>query len=108
LERTGAEVWLTPAKDGRVDLSWLFMRLAERGVNSLLVEGGGTLAAGALAAGLVDRVYFLIAPLLIGGAKALTPVEGQGVRHLAQAWRIERLHTRRLGGDLLVFGDIAR
>ena len=72
----------------------------------MLVEGGGTLAAAVLAAGLVDRVYFFVAPRLIGGVGALTPVEGAGVSRLAQAWRIEALQVRRVGEDLLVSGDV--
>jgi diaminohydroxyphosphoribosylaminopyrimidine deaminase/5-amino-6-(5-phosphoribosylamino)uracil reductase len=106
LQSAGAEVWVSPAANGRVDLCWLLRRLAETGVNSLLIEGGGTLAAGALAAGAVDRVYFFIAPLILGGARALTPVEGDGIRSLAIAWRIQSMRVRRIGEDLLITGDV--
>ncbi len=106
LEAVGAEVWVAPARDRRVDLAWLAKRLAQGGVNSLLIEGGGTLAASALAAGLVDRVYFFLAPLIVGGAKALTPVEGEGARRLGQAWRIRGMRTRRVGEDLLITGEV--
>jgi len=108
LERAGAEVWVVPSARARVDLRALLVRLGERGANTVLVEGGGTLAAAALAAGLVDRVYFFMAPLIIGGAKALTPVEGEGVRRLAQAWRIQEMRARRIGEDLLITGDVHR
>jgi len=106
LEAAGAEVWVAPARDQRVDLAWLAKRLAQGGVNSLLIEGGGTLAASALAAGLVDRVYFFLAPLIVGGAKALTPVEGEGARRLGQAWRIRGMRTRKVGEDLLITGEV--
>jgi diaminohydroxyphosphoribosylaminopyrimidine deaminase/5-amino-6-(5-phosphoribosylamino)uracil reductase len=115
LRRAGAEVWVLPANGqetrscptgGRVDLAALMRRLGEEQVQSLLVEGGGTLASAALAAGLVDRVYFFIAPLIIGGAEAPTAVDGEGVEHLADAWRISNMRVRRIGEDLLVTGDV--
>jgi len=107
LEATGAVVWICPAANGRVDLCWLLRRLAEEGVNSVLVEGGGTLAAGALAAGVVDRVYFFVAPLILGGASALTPVEGEGARRLTVAWRVQSMRVRRVGEDLLITGEVS-
>ncbi len=107
LEAAGAAVWVSAAADGRVDLGWLLRRLAEKGVNSVLVEGGGTLAAGALAAGVVDRVYFFVAPLILGGAGALTPVEGEGARRLAAAWRVQSMRVRRVGEDLLITGEVS-
>ena len=107
LERAGAEVWVGPAADGKVDLRALLRWLAERQIQSVLVEGGGTVAAAALAAGLVDRVYFFIAPLIIGGERARTPVEGEGIARLAEAWRLEGMKVRRIGEDLLISGEMA-
>jgi len=86
----------------------LAARLAGIGMQSVLLEGGGTIAASALAAGLVDRVYFFVAPKLIGGREAPTPVEGEGVRRLADAWRIAGLSVRRVGEDLMIVGDVVR
>ncbi len=106
LEQAGATVWRLPARAGRLDLAALMERLAEEGANTVLVEAGGTLAAGALEAGVVDRVYFFVAPLLIGGAEAPTPVEGKGVRRLAEAWRLGPLKVRRVGGDVLLTGEV--
>jgi diaminohydroxyphosphoribosylaminopyrimidine deaminase/5-amino-6-(5-phosphoribosylamino)uracil reductase len=107
LGRAGAEVWVGPAAEGKVDLRALLQWLGERQVQSVLLEGGGTLAAGALAAGLVDRVYFFIAPSIIGGEGARTPVEGNGVVRLAEAWRLQNVTVRRVGEDLLISGEMA-
>jgi len=107
LMQAGAEVWRVPSRGRRVHLRALMKRLGKAGIQSVLVEGGGTLAASALEERLVDRVYFFIAPRIIGGAKAVTPVEGAGVKRLAQAWRIQSLRVRRVGEDLLVTGEIA-
>ncbi|MDP7240478.1 MAG: bifunctional diaminohydroxyphosphoribosylaminopyrimidine deaminase/5-amino-6-(5-phosphoribosylamino)uracil reductase RibD, partial [Dehalococcoidia bacterium] len=77
--RTGAEVWLLPGEGGRVDLAALLARLGGRGVTSLLVEGGGVLLASLLEAGMVDKLYAVISPIIIGGGDAPTPVAGKGV-----------------------------
>lgn len=108
LAKAGAEVWVVPHSRGRLRLERLAARLAGIGMQSVLLEGGGTIAASALAAGLVDRVYFFVAPKLIGGREAPTPVEGEGVRRLADAWRIAGLSVRRVGEDLMIVGDVVR
>jgi len=108
LEQVGTTVWRLPARGGHVDLRALMKKLAAAGVNRVLVEAGGTLAAGALEAGLVDRVYFFIAPMLIGGAEAMTPVEGKGVKRLAGAWRLGSVRMRRVGEDVMIVGDVVR
>lgn len=106
LEAAGAQVWVLPSQGGRVNLGALVERLGELGVQSVLVESGGTLAAAVLEAGLVDRVYFFVAPRLVGGRGALTPIEGEG-RALSQAWGVERIRVRRVGEDLLITGRVA-
>jgi diaminohydroxyphosphoribosylaminopyrimidine deaminase/5-amino-6-(5-phosphoribosylamino)uracil reductase len=77
-------------------------------VQSVLVEGGGTIAAAVLEAELVDRVYFFLAPKLVGGKAAPSPVDGPGVDKLADAWRLTGMRARRIGEDILISGDIAR
>lgn len=108
LRRAGATVWTLPAAGERVDLAALLRRLGEEQVQSVLIEGGGTLASAALAAGLVDRVYFFLAPLIIGGAAAPSAVDGEGVARLSETWRITNMRVRRIGEDLLITGDVAR
>ena len=106
LAEAGATVWVARSRAGRIDLRSLLRRLAGHGVQSILLEGGGTLAAGALADGLVDRVYFFVAPKLIGGERAPTPVDGPGVGRLASAAKLGALRTRRIGEDLLITGEV--
>ncbi len=108
LSRAGADTWVLPCGSGGVDLMELMGRLGKRQVQSVLAEGGGTVAAALLEAGLVDRVYFFVAPKLIGGKAAPSPVDGAGVDKLADAWRLGRIRARRIGEDLLISGDIAR
>jgi diaminohydroxyphosphoribosylaminopyrimidine deaminase/5-amino-6-(5-phosphoribosylamino)uracil reductase len=108
LRETGAQVLVEPGDDGRVDLRELLRHLAAREITSVLVEGGGTLAASLLEKGLVDRVALVIAPIIIGGHEAPTPVEGRGVDDIAQALRLQDVELRRLGPDILVEGRLAR
>lgn len=108
LEAAGAEVLQVRSQGGHVALDDLLRQLAERDVRTVLLEGGGKLAGSALAAGLVDRVYFFLAPLIIGGESAPTAVGGPGARRLSEAWRLESVKLRRLGEDYLLTGDISR
>jgi diaminohydroxyphosphoribosylaminopyrimidine deaminase/5-amino-6-(5-phosphoribosylamino)uracil reductase len=100
----GARVWRLRARDGRVDLEELLVRLGEEGLDSLLVEGGPTVAAGFLEAGLVDKVVFFIAPKIIGGEEAPGAVGGRGVEGLAEAWKLKDISVRMLEGDLVYEG----
>ena len=101
LEAQGARVLAGPLRDGRVELRAAWRQLARQGVNELLVEGGGTLAAGLLRAGLVDELHLFYAPLLIGGDGA--PVLDElGVSRLSQAKRPAHWSTRWVGEDLLL------
>ena len=105
LERAGARIeTVRTTRDGRVDLAAAWKRLGSLGVNDVLVEGGGELAAALLRAGLVDRAHFLLAPLLIGGdgRAMLGPL---GVDRLRRALRPREVAVRRLGGDVLVTAE---
>jgi diaminohydroxyphosphoribosylaminopyrimidine deaminase/5-amino-6-(5-phosphoribosylamino)uracil reductase len=105
LVQAGAEV--TPIKtspDGRVDLGEVGVKLGQRDVVSLLVEGGGRVLGSLFDAGLVDKVYAFIAPVIIGGSGAPSPVEGEGVSLMANVWRLERARLQPIGADWLITG----
>ncbi len=106
--RRGAacEVLVLPAREGRVDLAALAAELARRRVTSVLAEAGATLNAALLAAGLVDKVAFFLAPAIVGGEAAPGPVGGAGVAELASSWRLEGIRVRPVGADLLVTGYV--
>ena len=107
LEAMGAKVIEIPAnQDGHVDLNALMERLGEMKIDSILLEGGGRLAEGALKAGIVDKVQFYIAPVLIGGEGAKTPVEGRGIETLSQAWHISDWKAETIGDELKIIGYI--
>ncbi len=96
----GVHVVTRPAPRGGVDLRGLLQDLYAAEVRSLLVEGGGTTAASFLGAGLVDRVTAYVAPKILGGAAARSPVAGEGVAVLDEALVLSDLEVTRIGGDV--------
>ena len=104
LEAAGAEVLVLPGDGDSLDLKALLKALAERGVLSLLVEGGGILLGSVFDQGLVDKVQAIIAPMIIGASEAPAAVAGRGAQRLAQAWRLREVTVERLGEDILVTG----
>jgi diaminohydroxyphosphoribosylaminopyrimidine deaminase/5-amino-6-(5-phosphoribosylamino)uracil reductase len=103
LERGGVESLVLPADaEGRVALRGLMEELGRRQMSNVLMEGGGELFASALAAGLVDKLLVFVAPKLIGGREAPSPVAGRGIARMAEALAARDLTVRRLGPDLLI------
>ena len=90
----------------RVDIDILLSELGRMNITSLFVEGGGMVNNAFLKAGAVDRVYAFIAPMLIGGQNALTPVEGDGFARLSDAVRLKEIETELLDDDIFVTGVV--
>lgn len=79
---------------------------ARKKIDSVLLEGGGTLNASALGQGIVNKVYAYIAPKLIGGADAKSPVEGQGIKLMKDAIMLENMEIEQLGNDYCISGGV--
>ncbi len=90
--------------DDRVNLAALQAELGRREITSVLVEGGGGLLGSLFDEGLVDRVVGFVAPVVIGGADALSPVGGIGAARMADAVRLSGARVERVGGDVVVAG----
>jgi len=106
LEQAGAEVWLAPADaHARVGLSYVLAWLGERGVSSLLVEGGARVLTSFLREGLATRAEIEVAPLWLG-VPATPALAELGVTGLGQAPRLARLEIERLGQSVLLTGDV--
>jgi len=103
----GAEVLVIPADDrGRVELPMLLAALAERGIGSLMVEGGAALITSLLRARLVDRLAVCVAPLVLG-----TGIEGVGdlgIDALGDALRLHDVTVERYGADIVIDGRLAQ
>lgn len=104
----GCTVLHLPGPDGKVDLPALMQRLGTMEIDSVLLEGGGTLNWSMLRAGLVQQVYTYLAPKLFGGATAKTPIEGQGFYRPDHAVRLCDTTITSLGPDLLIESEVER
>ncbi|VAX32864.1 Diaminohydroxyphosphoribosylaminopyrimidine deaminase / 5-amino-6-(5-phosphoribosylamino)uracil reductase [hydrothermal vent metagenome] len=104
LTRRGVDILVLKEKKGKVDLQGLMRALGELDITSVLIEGGGEVNASALEAGLVDKVLFFIAPILIGGKDAPGPLGGKGIGHLKDAFKIKNMTVNSIGNDLLLEG----
>jgi diaminohydroxyphosphoribosylaminopyrimidine deaminase/5-amino-6-(5-phosphoribosylamino)uracil reductase len=104
----GAEVVEFEDDGGRVPLPALLAHLGKRDVQSVLLEGGPTLAWAAVEDGLVDKVIVYLAPKLIGGEDAPTVLGGRGFAPIANAARLRISSFDLLGEDLKVEADVHR
>lgn len=104
LSSLGVEILLLPEKNGRVDLQELMLSLGKKEISILLVEGGGTLNYSLLNENIIDKIYLFVAPMLLGGQKAPTPLEGVGISEIEDAWLVENLEMKQLDNDLLIIG----
>jgi diaminohydroxyphosphoribosylaminopyrimidine deaminase/5-amino-6-(5-phosphoribosylamino)uracil reductase len=93
------------AHGGQIALADLMRELARRGWSKVLIEGGAHLAGSALAAGVVDRVAFFVAPRIIGNG--LPAVEGLLARTVKQGVALTNFSARRVGDDWLLEADVA-
>jgi diaminohydroxyphosphoribosylaminopyrimidine deaminase / 5-amino-6-(5-phosphoribosylamino)uracil reductase len=98
LEANGAEVVAVAA----VNAPAVLADLHRRGIQSVLVEGGGEVLAAFAAAGLFDRVEVAVAPLLVGGREAPAPLGGRGPERLAEALKLDGPTVERRGDDLIL------
>lgn len=108
LESRGVEVVVLDDGRGGVSFRKLLKFLGRRDVMSLLVEGGGELNWSALSSRGVDRVLLFIAPKIVGGRDAVTPVEGEGVGIMRKAFMIHDLSVTQIGEDVRINGLVCR
>jgi diaminohydroxyphosphoribosylaminopyrimidine deaminase/5-amino-6-(5-phosphoribosylamino)uracil reductase len=108
LRARGAIVLPLPAEEGRPSLRACLEELGRRGVTSVLLEGGATVNASALRAGLVDRVILYVAPALLGGQDARSVIGGTSPQVLSDARRLENLRITSVGNDLKIEASPAR
>ena len=107
LRAAGADI-MVAGKGETVDLELLMKKLGEQEICSVFVEGGGTLNFSLLKSGLVDKVHAFIAPKILGGIEAKTPVEGAGFAKLLEAVELEDLEMEKIGQDILLTGCLRR
>lgn len=93
-------------ENDKVDIEKLLDILGQQNICSILVEGGATLSGSFVARKLVDKVYFFIAPKIVGGKEAKTPVAGTGILNLQEALALKDIQIEKLEEDILIIGRV--
>ena len=97
-----------PGSDGRVDALMALRYLGQIGINSILIEGGGTILSSFFEADLVDKIEAFIAPTIIGGENAPSVVRGIGALDLANSWKLHNMTLDWLDEDMHITGYVAK
>lgn len=104
IEENGHQVIVCPMKEAGVDLKYLMAQLGMMGIDSVLIEGGSTLNFSALKEGIVDKVITYIAPMIIGGQTAITPIGGGGITELKESIKLKNIQVSKVGDDIRLEG----
>lgn len=106
LESCGLTLWQLPNENGQVSLPKLLKNLGENGIDSVLVEGGGTIHFSLLEESLAQKLYIYLAPKIFGGKNAKTPVGGAGILEPRDAFSLKLLKNQILDEDILLEYEI--
>lgn len=101
LESLGCEV-LRLTDQGRPSLEALLIELGRRRMTNLLIEGGAAVLGAFIDAGEIDEFHIFIAPKIVGGATALSPVGGNGVGQMAEALALDSCTVENIEGDTYI------
>ncbi|MBI2472902.1 MAG: bifunctional diaminohydroxyphosphoribosylaminopyrimidine deaminase/5-amino-6-(5-phosphoribosylamino)uracil reductase RibD [Planctomycetes bacterium] len=106
LEQLGCKIVQTKDMNGRVDLKELFQRLGEMKLTNILVEGGSRVITSVMEDRLADRVMVFVAPIIIGGEGAKSPVLGTGINKMSEAAEISEVSIKRFTDDIVIEGTL--
>ena len=102
LEMAGADVIVATGENEPARVRTALDQLGERGLCSVLLEGGPRLAGAFFDAGEIDEVRLFLAPIVLGGRAARDPLEGEGVEHIGDALRALTLDCEKSADDILI------
>ena len=104
LEDYGVKIIMTKSKDGKVDLEELWKELGFLGMDSILIEAGEQLSAALLEAKLVNKIRAYIAPKIIGGTNAKSPIGGYGASSMSEVINLKSMNFTHIENDFVVEG----
>ena len=104
LKDYGAKIIMTKPKDGKVDLEELWKELGFLGMDSILIEAGEQLNAALLEAKLVNKIRAYIAPKIIGGTNAKSPIGGYGATNMSEVINLKSMNFTHVENDFVVEG----
>jgi diaminohydroxyphosphoribosylaminopyrimidine deaminase / 5-amino-6-(5-phosphoribosylamino)uracil reductase len=93
-----------PLKEGQINLSFAMQKLAQQGINTVLCEGGGKLAGSLLENGLIDEIYWVIAPKFLADEHAIPALKIGSSVPLTRAWNLRNMTTENIGNDIWIHG----
>ena len=100
----GVQVAKLPLVDNHIDFREVMKLLGSMGIDSLYIEGGSSILGSAFESGCVHKVYTAIAPKIIGGYNAMTPVGGNGIERMQDAIMLKNVSYEVIGPDVIVKG----
>jgi len=98
--------WVKCGDEEKVDLDKLMKILEEKGVETLLVEGGGEVIYSFLKSGLVDEISIFVGSLIIGGKDAPTPADGEGAESIVDTIALSLKSFERMDDGILLKYDV--
>lgn len=108
IERQGVRVIESQLNGGLIDLDKLMDQLGALGLTSLLIEGGSRVIASALAAGIVEKIFFFYAPKILGGDDGVPICRGPGPSLMDNSVPVRDIRVRRFGDDVMIEGYIIK
>lgn len=99
---------ICPDKENKVDLKSLFKELAKRNISSILIEGGAKIIGSALKEHLVDKMYFYIAPKIVGDQQALSSIDGLNIKNVNKCINFKDMEVKLIGKDIMVEAYVLR
>ncbi len=104
-EEKGCKILRVKKKNNEIDLNILMRELGSMGIDSILLEGGGTVNYSALSSQIVDEIQIFIAPKIFGGS-AKSPVEGLGIENINDAIKLNPIRVTNIGADILIENEV--
>ena len=105
LEENGVTCICT-GTSSQVDLKVLMQELGKRKIDSVLIEGGASIHASALEQEIVDKVYAFVAPKIIMGETAKSPIGGKGIEKMQNSISLKRVSWKQIGNDICMTGYV--
>ena len=104
-EKEGCKVLIIPKTNNGIDLNFLMNEIGNLGIDSVLLEGGGTINYSALESRIVDEIHVHVAPKIFGG-NSKSPVEGIGIEQIDKAIHLNPISTTWAGEDLIIENEV--
>lgn len=102
LKDKGIEVIEVNLDEGKININQVLECLKEKNIDSVLIEGGGNLNFSFLENKKVNKIYAFVAPKVFGGKNTITPVEGEGIRNVLDAFEFPEVNLKTFHNDILI------